>query len=100
MRRQALKARWYDISHVELASFRPQRAADAFLWVCDSGEEMQRLPGKPQSWRDLRNAARTNDLTALPKVLREDPEFALMFVLACPHRSSTVLVKALDAWFS
>jgi hypothetical protein len=99
MRRQALKARWYEISHVEMASFQPHRAADALLWVCEDGEEIERLPGKPQSWRDLTLAAKSNDLTALPASIKEDPDFALMYCLVYPHRVSTVLVKALDAWF-
>jgi hypothetical protein len=99
MRRQALKARWWDITRVDMASFRPNRIADALLWKFESGEEMFRLPGKPQSWRELTAAARIIDLAALPAVLREDPDFALMFMLAYPHRASTTLVKALDKWF-
>ncbi len=99
MRRQALKTLWWDITRVEMASFRPNRRADTLLWHCEAGEEMERLPGKPQSWRELTAAARTNDLTALPKVLRDDPDFAFMFVLAYPHRASTTLIKVLDTWF-
>lgn len=99
MRRQALKGRWYEISHVEMASFKPQRAANLLLWHCEAGEETERLPGKPQSWRELSAAARTNNLMALPEILRNDSEFALMFSLACPHRASTTLIKALDTWF-
>ena len=99
MRRQALKARWWDITHVEMASFRPNRAADALLWFTNAGEEMERLAGKPQSWKEFTGIARTNDLNALPAILRNDPDFALMFMLAYPHRASTILVKALDKWF-
>ena len=33
------------------------------------------------------------------KVLSKDAGFALMFMLAYPHRASTTLVKALDNWF-
>jgi DNA-directed RNA polymerase specialized sigma24 family protein len=99
MRRQALKARWWDVTHVEMASFLPKRVADTLLWHCEAGEERERLPAKPESWRCLTAAAQTNDLNALPKILREDPDFALMFMLACPHRASTTLVKALDTWF-
>lgn len=99
MRRQALKARWWNITHVEMASFKPTRIADALLWHCDSGEEMERLPRKPQSWGELTAAAKANDITTLPKILQDDPDFALMFMLAYPHRASTTLVKALDTWF-
>jgi hypothetical protein len=99
MRRQALKARWYDISHVEMASFRPEHPADNLLWVCAAGEEMERLPGKPQSWQELRSTAKTIDVTALPEIFRGDRDFALMFSLVFPHRCSTNFVKSLDDWF-
>jgi hypothetical protein len=89
----------WDITHVEMASFRPNRAADALLWFTNAGEEMERLAGKPQSWKEFTDIARTNDLNALPAILRNDPDFALMFMLAYPHRASTTLVKALDKWF-
>lgn len=99
MRRQAIKALWWNITHVDMASFRPSRVADMLLWHCEAGEEMERLPGKPQSWRELAEAARTCNLATLPTVIRDDPDFALMFILAYPHRASIDLVKALDRWF-
>lgn len=99
MRRQALKARWYEITHVEMASFQPKHAADALLWHCEQGEEKTRLQGKPQRWQTLTGEARANDLSSLPEILRKDADFALMFMLAYPHRASTTLVKALDNWF-
>ena len=99
MRRQALKARWFEITHVDMASFQPNPAADALLWHCEHGEEKTRMQGKPQSWHTLTGEARTNDLSTLPDILRKDEDFALMFLLAYPHRTSTTLVKALDNWF-
>lgn len=99
MRRQALKARWWDVTHVVLTSFRPRRPADVLLWHSTTGEEMHRLADKPQSWAGLTAAARNIDLASLPTILKDDPDFALMFMLAYPHRASTCLVKALDKWF-
>ena len=99
MRRQALKARWYEITHVDMASFQPKHAADALLWHGEHGEEKTRMEGKPQSWQTLAGEARTNDLSTLPDILRKDEDFALMFLLVYPHRASTTLVKALDNWF-
>jgi hypothetical protein len=99
LRRQALAAQWSEVTRVVMASFRPQRVADALLWHCENGEEATRLPGKPQSWRELLGAARTDDIAALAAILREDPDFALMFALVYPHRAGPVLVKALDTWF-
>lgn len=99
LRRQALAARWGDMTHVEMASFRPHRMADKLLWQCESGEEAMRLPSKPQSWRVLLAEACNNDLKSLPAILQHDPDFALMFALAYPHRADLTLVKALDTWF-
>lgn len=99
MRRQALKVRWHEITHVEMASFRPKRVIDTLTWHCNAGEEIERLPGKPQSWRELSARARKIDLSTLPNILQEDKEFALMFILAYPHRASIDLIKYLDASF-
>ncbi|HEV2693402.1 MAG TPA: hypothetical protein VG347_10950 [Verrucomicrobiae bacterium] len=99
MRRQALKSRWWDITQVEMASFCPHRPADTLLWHSEHGEEKERLAGKPQSWKELTSVAQLNDLSGLPTVLQKDPDFALMFALAYPHRASSSLVIALDKWF-
>jgi len=72
---------------------------DVLLWHCEQGEEMTRKAGKPQSWKELLDAARADDISALPNALRDDPDFALMFALAYPHRASLALIKALDTWF-
>jgi hypothetical protein len=99
MRRQALQVRWHDITNVETANFVPDRVADTLLWHCENGEEMERLLGKPQGWRALTKAAKSYDLAKLPPVLATDPDFALMFLLAFPHRVSANLVKSIDQWF-
>jgi hypothetical protein len=99
LRRQALASQWSEITRVDMATFSPARSADMLLWRCRTGEEATRLAGKPQSWRDLLVASRTNQLSELPSILRNDPDFSLMFMLSYPHRANRTLVKALDTWF-
>jgi hypothetical protein len=63
------------------------------------GEEIQRIPRKPQSWAALIKDATAIDLKLLPVTIQREPDFALIFLIAYPHRASVTLVKALDKWF-
>jgi hypothetical protein len=100
LRRQTLAALWSQITKVDMAAFKPVRPADVFLWRCDNGEELTRKAGKPQSWKELLAAARADEHDALSRGVVADPDFALMFALAYPHRADRALVKALDTWFA
>jgi len=97
--RQELADLWTPITRVDMASFRMKRASHLFLWDGAEGEQATRLAGKPQSWAELQANAMRSDLNELPVTLQEDPDFALMFALAYPHRNNVALVKALDDWF-
>jgi hypothetical protein len=90
---------WRAISKLDMVSFQPSPKDDGLLWDAPEGHEAERKPEKEQSWAKLREIAledRTNDL---PDVLRENPEFALMFFMAYPHRISPALVGFLDRHF-
>jgi hypothetical protein len=56
-------------------------------------------PANVQAARWKTAAAKTNYITVLPKILQDDEDFALMFLLAYLHRASKTLVKALDKIF-
>ncbi len=97
--RQELADLWAPITHVEMASFWMKKPSDLFLWDGAEGEEATRLADKPQSWAKLQTTATRSDLSDLPVMLQNDPDFALLFALAYPHRNNGALVKALDGWF-
>ena len=97
--RQFLEEKWPEISKLEMISFFPQAPEDILIWQCDQGREVGTLPEQTQSWAALRQKAKTDKSYELPQVLLEDPCFALMFMLTCPHRVSASLVQFLDGQF-
>jgi hypothetical protein len=94
--RSELESLWHSISYVDLASFRPATPADVLLWRCDEGEERQINFDQPQKWDDLRTLAFRDDRERLPRILCDDPVFALIFLLVFRHRAQLSLVKHLD----
>ncbi len=95
--RASLAQTWYQISRVEMASFQPQRPRDLLLWKCATGKECAKWPNAPQSWNALQRDARRQEPEQLPELFTSNPNFALMFLLAYPHRIGAPLVKALDS---
>ena len=97
--RAGLAEMWSHITRVDLASFVPREPFDLLLWEGAEGEEATRIVGRPQSWKQLVAAAAASDIARLPSILSVDPEFAMLFALAYPHRNSTELIKLLDQSF-
>lgn len=97
--RDGLAEQWARITRVDMASFLVRRSSDLLLWDGAEGEEATRIAGKPQRWSELLANANSRDFASLPITLQENPDFALIFALAYPHRNSLPLVKALDEWF-
>lgn len=97
--RDGLVEQWSRITRVDMASFLVRCPYDLLLWDGAEGEEATRIAGKPQRWSELLADANSRDSASLPLTLQEDPDFALIFALAYPHRNSLQLVKALDEWF-
>jgi len=97
--RPFLSNHWRGISKLDMASFEPSPKVDGLLWDAPKGHEADRKPEAEQSWSKLREAAEEDRAEALPDVLRENPEFALMYFLVYPHRISLALVGFLDKHF-
>jgi hypothetical protein len=95
-RRDLLSKAWPGISRLDTMSFQPEPAVDGLLWQCPTGREAERNPDMTQSWVKLVEKAWEDRSGALPQILREDRDFALMFFLAYPHRLSPGLVGLLD----
>jgi hypothetical protein len=98
--RGELEHHWPAITHVDMLRFDPALPSDLLLWHGAKGKEASRLAGKPQRWSELVADAEHEEIEVLPKTLCEDSEFALMFALAYPHRTSAALIKTLDTAFS
>jgi hypothetical protein len=94
--RRFLSDAWSLLSRLDLMSFQPQPAIDGLLWQSPEGHEAVRQLDMEQSWSVLVERARKDRSQILPEILREDHDFALMFLLAYPHRLSRSLIGLLD----
>lgn len=94
--RPELATVWRDLTEVRMTWFRPTIPADMLLWHCDVGREEDVGFDQPQSWADLREFASKTSDEALPSVFRDDPNFAMLFMLAFQHRISVKLTRFID----
>lgn len=95
--RDQLVRMWEKISHVRVAIFKPDCPADLLNWHNESGQEISGGFEQPQSWNELREESIRDDSALLPSVLSANSTFALMFMLAFPHRILRSLLKHLDS---
>ena len=95
--RAFLENSWRRISRLDMMSFQPTPTIDGLVWECPHGHEAVRNPDMTQSWKVLKNEAVADRSAKLPQVIRTNRDFALMFLLAYPHRLSPALVGVLDA---
>jgi hypothetical protein len=86
--RTPLERAWRKISRLEMISFQPEPVIDGFLWKSPHGHEAARKPEITQSWELLKNKASGDPTQTVPQMLTKDLDFALMFLLAYPHRLS------------
>jgi hypothetical protein len=90
---------WRRISHLEMVSFSPEPAVDMLLWESPRGREFSIHPQDTQSKSELAEAALAGNSTFDIPLMIENPSFALMYLLAYPHRASASLTGFLDAHF-
>jgi hypothetical protein len=95
-RRQALTPLWNAITRISLEQSIPGLAWEWFWWRADSAQLMSSIPGQPQSWTDLRNAANARDIGLLPNLLTSQQNFLLYFLVVFPHRLTLNTLFALD----
>lgn len=96
LRRQSLAHLWKDITRICYSEFIPEPLWATYLWYAANGELHHRFPRKPESWKDLLKRARDQESSGIPEVLRQKPEFLLLFLLVYPHRLRPNLVAFLD----
>jgi hypothetical protein len=96
--KNALAARWLEITKIDLIRLRADRPRDLLLWDWGQtrGVEQTRIFGAPQSWSELLQESRKSASNHLPHVLREHFDFALLFLLCFPHRLTTAFAKHMD----
>lgn len=96
LRRQSLARLWEEITHICYSEFVPTPVWATYLWYSPLGELHHRYPGRPQSWKELLKKAKAERSTTVPEMLRERPEFLLLFLLVYPHRLTADFTAFLD----
>ncbi len=98
--RKELEAIWSRLSRVRITFFAPAHPWGYLEWRCAEGTERDAMFNQPQSWADLVKSAKSPKVDLLPEALRTDMQFALMFLLAAPHRLAWSVIGSLDQQLS
>jgi len=99
MWRNVLATFWAPITKIDLIRVVPDEPADSLLWNWghDRGLNQSRKFSAPHSWSALLAESRRDESDSLPSVIREEFDFALVFVLCFPHRLTRALVKYFES---
>jgi len=95
-RRQALARLWDAITRLSLESSVPQFLWEWFIWKSDSAVADSCIPGQPQSWSALLQAATDRDISGLPALLVKYPVFTMFWLLVFPHRLTPATLALVD----
>jgi hypothetical protein len=93
--RNTLAHFWEKITRVHFTWFKPREDSQWFRWHTDDGLLEQKMPNTPQSWSSLL-AVSENGPMEVPALLRDRPEFAVLFSLVFPHRFGVGLMRLID----
>jgi hypothetical protein len=98
MWRNVLATIWTPITKIDLIKLVPDDPIDLLLWNWGHkrGNNQSRKFPSPQSWNALLNESRRNEDDSLPGVIKDEFDFALLFLLCFPHRLSRALAKHLE----
>ncbi|HVN05482.1 MAG TPA: hypothetical protein VMT86_13750 [Bryobacteraceae bacterium] len=94
--RQQLRFLWPDISRVRFVRFYPPQPADFFRWRCAQGITRDVEPHHTQSWGELLEEVQESKGACVPALAREFPVFVLLYMLVCPHRMNSEVLRWLD----
>jgi hypothetical protein len=97
--RNLLAGLWSPITKIDLVRLVPDDPNDLLLWSWghERGSNQTRLFPAPQSWRELLLESRRDESGALPEAIKQEFDFAVLFLLCFPHRLTNALVKYFEA---
>jgi hypothetical protein len=91
LRRQAVRVLWPAATKLDFCDFQPDHPADYFLWRAKEGNLLTGHAVPTVSWSEWRTRAAELDEALVPRVLLDNPEWVLPFLLAYPHRANAAL---------
>jgi hypothetical protein len=92
--RDAVASRWKRVSKVPAREVRPTEMFELFTWRMTSGTNLTEILPATQSWAALRQGARQRSPTL--DALRAYSDLLLYFILVCPHRATSDVMKLID----
>lgn len=98
--KQKLIGIWPDVSKQFFREFLFSDLTDFYLWRAKQGKENLKTPIRTQQWKDLKNEAAESSGETIPKLLKENPDILLLFILVYPHRCSSSVVRWIDTQIS
>ena len=95
--KQEMRFLWPKITRVRMFSFVPEKSWQFYLWRCDRGINVIKNPKYPKKWADLKKESEECRGDNLPKYLKENPIFFMLFLLVFPHRLQAEVVRFIDS---
>ena len=95
--KQTMKRLWPEVTRIAFASFTPEMLHEFFTWQCSQGINRSVYPRHTKAWEDLTNEATEDQGLDIPSEARAYPHFVLLYLLVCPHRTSSSAVRWLDS---
>ena len=86
---------WEKTTRLHFAWFKPANDHQWFRWHTRDGLMEQKMPNTPQSWSALLEASENGPIE-VPALLKDRPEFAMLFALVFPHRFGVGLMRLID----
>lgn len=95
--KQFLKLIWYDVSGIDRYEFIPEKLWHFYRWRnSEHGTNVVTASPCPQQWDDLLVVANESEGNALPRLIKQNPAFLLLFLCVMPHRWRSGVVRWLD----
>lgn len=92
--RVILESYWRIISNIQFKETRLDNVEDIFTWRVENGLNYAQFPKATQSWKELVNDS--NDTEDTPSLFHEQLPFLCIFIIVCPHRISSKIIKLID----
>ena len=97
--KQAMRWLWPEISRIKFISFDVDSPQDFFIWRSPRGITRSISPKPTKIWGELVAEATESEGAAIPDIARTYPHFVLLYLMVCPHRSNSSVVRWLDLKF-
>ncbi len=95
--RQHVRTLWPAITQVTFATFEYVHPWHRYRWRNPrEGRERTVMPNLTQSWSELADVAMDREGRGLPRLIREDPAFAVLFGCVFPHRVDADFIRYVD----